>query len=355
MISPHKNAASPRTSVPLRGLFVDGQWFCNCHQRLPAAKRQTKYTDNRGRWYYTCQLDMHKRCNFFLWASDAEAREKLAVISNSSSEPFATPQAPSKQSRNNVYQTGLLTPQTERPTRTAPAAKLETPSKSAKARMMSEDADEFKWDDTVDMDDDDALGKLLSQPTPRHLDFGRPASGTGIGDGTSTATVSFASDHPSPSPHKEARTDIFTSPGKRKLAQMQDPPVASLTPTSIFSSGARSNRFPPSSADISSTPTPSKYRNALSTDTGEPSELALQAVKIWESHGAVVPRRAQEELTMLLNRQDLKTKGISRGRDISRIALKKKDEEIMRLKEVIRGLEAQRELDRNVIAGLNGR
>ena len=37
--------------VPLKGLFADGVWQCNCHPRLPAEHFQTKNGGkNHGRW-----------------------------------------------------------------------------------------------------------------------------------------------------------------------------------------------------------------------------------------------------------------------------------------------------------------
>jgi hypothetical protein len=339
MASPQKTPdpkPSPRTYVPLKGFFNNGVWYCNCTKRLPAAKLESRnHAQSHGKWFYTCQLPPHQKCNFFLWASDAEIREKQTVLSNSTSESMTGPQTPSKPSRN--VGTGLLTPQTDRPFRNGPAGKLETGPKSAKARMMSEDTDEFGWDDSVA---DDDFEKLLSQP-PRQPDFGRAPP----------ATPSFGSSDFTYSPRKTPRTDSFTTPGKRKFADMER--ESFMTPTSIFSSQTQSQSFSPSSVDISSTPTPSKYRNALSADSGaDTSDLAQQAIKILEGHGTVVPRRAMEELVSLLNRHDLKMKGITRGRDISRAAVKKKENEISILNERIATLEAQLEMGRTVLSGL---
>ncbi|KAE8149975.1 hypothetical protein BDV25DRAFT_129962 [Aspergillus avenaceus] len=269
---------------------------------------------------YTCQRPQHLRCNFFLWASDAEAREKHTILSNSRTEP----QTPTKPHRHGAT-TGLLTPQTDRPSQTTPLARttsFQTPSKSAKARMMAEDSDEFEWDSTIPDEATTALER------PRQPDFGRL-----------DRSDSF-------SPRKTPRTDSFTSPGKRKLSDMVNE-VSTLTPSSVFSSRSSAYKLPPPSAEVSMTPTPSKYRNALAGEpAAEPGALALQALKILESYGTVVPRKAQEELTDVLNRHDLQTKGIIRGRDISRIAIKKKDEQIMKLNERIAALEAQGNMNR---------
>lgn len=203
---------------------------------------------------------------------------------------------------------------------------------SAKAKMMSEDTDEFEWDDAFA----ESSGQLLGKP--RQLDFGSAAS--------SSSTLEDSS------PRKAARTDSFTSPGKRKLSDMQnDTPE---TPTSVWSSRSESWRLPPPSADLCLTPTPSKYRNALSGDPrAEPSDLALEVVKILEGHNAVLPRRAQKEVTELLNKHDLKTKGVIRGREISWQQIKKNKEEIKLLQERIEVLEKQRELDQNLLNELS--
>ncbi|GIK01255.1 hypothetical protein Aspvir_005287 [Aspergillus viridinutans] len=333
MISPHKRAVgglSPRSAVPLRGLFLEGVWRCNCPERPPAVRLQTKnHGVNHGRWFYTCQKPQHKRCNFFLWQSDAEAREKLAVLSSSRTEPRPANNTPTKPP---VQGSGLLTPQTDtkvQDVRGMSVNRTPTPSKSGKARMMTEDTDEFSWDDSSEAEQ---LTELLERP--RQPDFGQGG------------------------PRKAPRTETFTSPGKRKLSDMENEEsesASALTPTSIFSPRAQT-RLPPASAEVSMTPTPGRYRNVMSTDAhDDSSELGLEALKILQSHKVVVPKQAQDELLALLNKHDLKTKGIIRGRDISRIALKKKDETIMKLNERIASLESQREMDRAIIDGLRGR
>lgn len=58
MLSPRKpsgaspmRSASPRTAVPLNGLFINNTWRCNCPDRPPAIKLQTKREGaNHGRW-----------------------------------------------------------------------------------------------------------------------------------------------------------------------------------------------------------------------------------------------------------------------------------------------------------------
>lgn len=177
-------------------------------------------------------------------------------------------------------------------------------------------------------------------------------------------------------PRKAPRTATTTSPGKRKLSdidieneddrrgfQTQRPLFASqsqtqtqsFSPTQALSQSSPSFSFPwrppPSSAELCQTPTPKKYNSILTASPSsfqqlhQPSDLANQALSLLESQSVVIPRSTQEDLVSLLNKFDLQMKGVERGRDISRAALKRKDEEIMRLNERVKNLERQREMD----------
>ncbi|PYI01121.1 hypothetical protein BO78DRAFT_411711 [Aspergillus sclerotiicarbonarius CBS 121057] len=288
---------------------------------------------------YTCQKPQAQRCRFFLWASDAEVREKHAVLSNSHTEPVSsTPETPTKKPR--LSATGLLTPQTDRTVRygttmgATPGGRVEfnTPPQSAKARMMSEDMDEFEWDD----ENDAAVGEILvqggqqkQQSAPlRQPDFGPPKTPSGA------ASV----------------------PGKRKFSDMDEKgseKTVSFTPTSLarsftdrtvsFSSTASG---PPSSMEFSGTPTPVRFRGVGpgvggGDSPGELKEsLTVTAVKILEKNQVVMPKQAKDELVDMLKGYELQMTGVIRGRDISRIALKKKDEQIKELNERIARLEA---------------
>jgi hypothetical protein len=303
---------------------------------------------------YTCQQPKQKQCNFFLWASDAEARAKLVVLASSSSElDAAAAQSRTTPSKPAKYQNGLPTPATERRTGDSAAktagermASVQTqlPYKSAKARKMmaedSPDTEPFGWDEDLDEQLASSFGDgpspSPSPPAPplRQPDFGQP------------------------------RTPTRSSSGKRKLSVFEEDGGSATTASGtvrrdsggVFTPQASQEQwFPPLSAEVSMTPTPSRYTNALSADSGSPgqiSEPAGQALKLLEGNGVMVSRRAQNDLVSLLNAQDLKMKGIIRGRDITREALKKRDEQIMRLNEKVQSLESQRELDRAMVNGL---
>ncbi|KAJ9272541.1 transcriptional regulator family: Zinc finger, GRF-type [Paecilomyces variotii] len=323
---------SPRVVAPLRGRFIEGEWHCNCEPRLFAAHFQTKNQGpNHGRWFYTCQKPQGERCNFFLWDDDAKVREDKLSLSHSVSEPDQTPGTPSKTVNKSG---GLLTPASAWRRHDTPRTNLGTPSKVRKSRDISDD-EYFSWDEGLD----DEVQGMLDRP----------------------AQPKFSPE----TPRKTPRTALFTSPGKRKLSETAN--ASSNTYSDPFTSSAQDTHLatpqsqapsqlgsvPPSSMEISATPTPSKYTNVLSTDNNpDVSELATTALAILDSHDVVMPRKAKEALVELLNRHDLRTRGIIRGREISRLALKKKDEQIKQLNERISGLEAEREMNRSAVAGL---
>jgi hypothetical protein len=282
---------------------------------------------------YTCEQLPPKKCGFFLWADEAEPREKAVVLSNSHSEldPLdSVPKTPTKSTQR--APNGLMTPQTERRIIDIPPREFKTPPKSAKARMMAEDSDEFGWND--DSDDNEEIAQVLS---------------------SSQATESFLSQpvfYPE-LPSKVPRTPRTTSPGKRKRSGFgfdQSDSSMSAIATPATSRTTQSARFPPSSAELCLTPTPVRNRDALSSDSRlEESDLSKSASAVLDKHGVVLPNQAYDELVELLNRYDLKMRGVNRARDILRVAMKKKDDEILRLKEKNTNLQAQNEMDRSII------
>jgi hypothetical protein len=277
---------------------------------------------------------MHVRCSFFLWESDATIREQATVLANSQSELDPLTLTPSKSRALGRSNNGLLTPQTERRFYDTPPRNLKSPPKTAKARMISEASDEYDWND--ESDDNDELIKALSSSQ------------------TTETFVSQPNFHAEP-PLKTPRTLKVTSPGKRKLFEATNdisPRRESAIATPFSSVSSRTEAFP-SSAELCLTPTPSKYSDVLSADSRfDTSELSKSLLELLERHEVVLPNKARDEVVSLLNRQDLKTQGIIRGRDLTRLALKKKDSEISNLRERVANLEALRQLDRTLIDGM---
>lgn len=275
---------------------------------------------------YTCQKPQPKRCGFFLWQDDAKIREESAVLHNSRSEPGQIPQTPRKPISNAQ---APLTPQSKiRPRNEEKAIDLtNTPTgKSNKTTLSNEDS--FEWPSS----DEAELVEAATQATRAS---------------------------PPETPRKTPRTDQFTSPGKRSYGEMRD----SGAPTWPIST-------PSNDDDVFTTPTTSNYPAGLLSPAATPgqissqlenqskpvasdwpnSSLATEALKIL----APIPLTStvEAQLVALLNRHELRTQGITKGRDITRLGIQARDKKIAELQTRIAGLEAERETSRTVIAHL---
>lgn len=261
---------------------------------------------------YTCQKPQHTRCGFFLWMDDAKVREESAVLNNSRSEPTAEPQTPRKP------RAAVVPPTPESRPRAQPAPTLS----GRKEKVGLEHEDSFGWDPT----DDEELA---------------------------TADLTFET------PRKAARTQTFTSPGKRNCVEMaDDEPAASSTmllnswPLSddVFNTPSTAGRSK-STGLLSPDRTPAQFlTQQTQADPTDPSDLAEDALKILQP--ANLSKQIEIELVELLNRYDLRMQGIARGRDITRLAVGAKETKIAELQARITGLEAEKETSRTVIAHL---
>lgn len=97
-----------------------------------------------------------------------------------------------------------------------------------------------------------------------------------------------------------------------------------------------------------STPTPSRFLPAgagagKSTSESTDSDLTSQTLSLLASHKTPLQPNARKDLAKLLDTHDLRLRGVSKGRDISRVAVRKKDEQIETLLGRIDVLEAERE------------
>lgn len=250
---------------------------------------------------------------------------------------------------------GLLTPQTEHKIRD-----FSTPvsgTRSARMTVMEEEDDELFEDG-----DDIGTGKGMSF-MDRLKQVQRADSEESPRKAPRTATTNTSpgkqkiSDIDNDERLQTQRQGLFGTPSRPQFSPSK---AQSFSPTQPFTQRSPSfswtpNRAPPSSAELCTTPTPTKYKNvptsspSSSQTAQQPSDLANQAISLLESQYVIIPRSTQEDLVELLNKFDLRMKGISRGRDISREVLKKKDEEIMRLNEKVKNLERQRETDGAVL------
>src|SRR4029077_13270329 len=105
---------------------------------------------------------------------------------------------------------------------------------------------------------------------------------------------------------------------------------------------------------VSATPTSSQTIDGLSAPPSSPDALSLtnDVMALLDRHDVALPEDATGELTLLLNKHDKKMQGIQRGREISWLALKKKDDQISSLEERNRRLESDAKMNRAMIGVL---
>jgi len=322
----------------LQGRLIDNIWHCDCNPRLRANYLQTKnHGLNHGRWFYRCQQPQYKGCKFFLWEDDAIHREKIAVYPNTRSKLDRTPSKP-------LSGIGLLTPETGSTKRA-----LKWTGVDDHGRLFPKIETGFEGDDIfdrVDVVSEDA-GSFFTGPlrqpnfTPQQqigTVYSRKRDLSEMEDDISTE---YRTAIGSPTPrNSQAENSRLVSP-------------SASTPTSRNSSQVEKSLHYFPEFPATPTPTPNKHANPPTTNsTLEISGIAAEALALLQFHDVVLPSSARDGLVTLLDKFDLKTKGIIRGRDISRVTLKEKDEQIQELGDRIKRLKNEAEMNRAVIANL---
>jgi len=369
--------SAPRSTEP-KGVFADGIWHCECKPRLPAEHfKVKKETKNKGRWFYTCQNQAEKRCDFFLWDEDAKLREEGAVLNNSRSEPQQR-QVSNAQDGWNAGRTRTGIFANIDPTATTPISKVvaddddaTTDEGSPPPVYSSQQAGNKRKAEAADLnDDDDYDDELLPWPLT----------------GQEEQDLVTAADKIAPppeTPRKAAKTGVYATPAttvqkKRTLPWLQEsvePTVAPRRP-SVFGDQQKEYMNSPSKPPTKAlpaipehvygpTPTlqapalesqakspspPNRHRNALANPADSSSSLTNEALA--SLAGTSIPPSVLGNLREILSKHDLKTQGIVKGRDISRLALKAKEAKIVELQARIASLKAEKEVDRSVIRGL---
>ena len=344
------NRRSNQQDNTKRGLFSDGIWLCDCSPRLPAEHFKVKKDGaNHGRWFYTCQNSEGRRCGFFLWDEDAKPREEAAVLSGKRDEPRATPGAfhhsnsvdgPVEEtqllglgqatSQTSTQSQDLLPRQERSPTSTSATLGRSThvsptvPSKRAfddtGFEIDDNDADSFPWDLTAKEADDLEQRAFNAPETPR-----------------------------------KATKTVYATPGTTGKKQLQWPDHSAQdsndTPITPFRPAGPSDSLPtPTTTSLTlgnaaTTPTPTRFYDPLA-DPFTSSSLTAEVLNILKMSTVTLPDHVQTSLRAVLNKHDLKAQGISKGRDMVRVALRAKEGKVLELSRRIQALEADREVDR---------
>ncbi|MCJ1388101.1 hypothetical protein MMC18_000945 [Xylographa bjoerkii] len=304
-------------TVPLKGLFADGIWQCNCTPRLPAEHFQTKNGGrNHGRWFYTCQKPQPSRCGFFLWDDEARPREAGAVLLNARSEAAAAAASTPTQPR-----------------------RASTPSTPSHARATATPPEEFyDWPPSAEEEDGGSLAP--GSPSPSQKRMPRPLS----------------------PPRKAPKTEAPRTPGKRAYGEMAFPTPSTAgklpdggdvftTPTT-----APHGRTLFSTASLPSpatTPTPQRFRAPADRDAAA-SALEREILDALRESGVGLGADAQAALRGVCERWELRLRGVQKGREVVRAAVRRKEERIGELVGRVEGLEREREAGRAVVRSLRG-
>ncbi|KAI1105263.1 hypothetical protein F4804DRAFT_144520 [Jackrogersella minutella] len=397
-MQPSQTPSTPGSKVPLNGLFRNGVWHCNCIPRLPAVQFQVKKDNaNKGRTFYTCQKDRDKKnkCDFFLWAEDAYSREVGSVLTNTRSEGEDTPTRRPKRQRT-LHES--ITPSKEKRSGKTPVtgiAKLgqllgwskhgkhgkhgeSTPSSataqsstvrgslsSTREPVSEVDEASSSWNE----ESEDELAQIpdaSSQRSPtqstlaagskrkrpeveeEYSDFSSGEEGelVALVDESAKvqnkhrdayATPSFdrslvaEAGLPTPLTEKPVRRVLFADPevSSAKRARTDNYNVSTLTPTST------STPHQPSSSP-SSTPSSSQDKAGAPSVTQEVMALL---------DGQKIDDKVLRGVRGALDRHAAKAKGLERGRDASRDAIRKAEARVAALQGRVADLENQKKLD----------
>ncbi|KAH0437017.1 px domain-containing protein [Colletotrichum camelliae] len=315
----------------LDGLYLEGNWYCNCEPRMQAKYLQTKKQGkNHGRYFWTCES---RGCNFFLWDDDAKNRAEGNTLT--------LPPMPEDEATKNGAAMSATAPVPAPVPAIAPAATLptpttatprqrsmgdyltqqkeaETPSRTAKRKRVL-----FEFSD--DDEDDFGLGDMSSDEE-RQMTEAMERSAKKLRD-TAPAT---------PSSRRVAEGEVDT-PGTVSRTLFPDAKRRN-TGTGSFSAAS-------TTSSMTANPSMSPPASQTQEEQLDPTDEVMALLK-----GQEVDEATMGEVRGVLRRYAMKAKGIARGRDSVRSALKTKDEKIAGLQERVASLEDRNRAQREEIA-----
>ncbi|OTA53626.1 hypothetical protein K449DRAFT_209039 [Hypoxylon sp. EC38] len=367
--------------VPLKGLFRNGVWHCNCIPRLPAVLLQVKKdTPNKGRSFYTCQKDKDKKnkCDFFLWAEDAYEREIGSVLTNSRSEVEGTPSRKPRKRQRTLHES--ITPAKEKRhwSEKTPVTSLadlnrmlnpgeSTPSATTKSSTL-------KSSSTLKGNSDTAPAPISSsdeegEPIRRNSKSQPSAtqSMSSVGSKRKRPDVEEYSDFSSgeeeellaltnnsvqaQSKHRNA----FETPAASKtIVKVEDGMPTPLTekpvrrvlfadPEASTTKRPRTDGFGSVSTPVAQQSSQSPSSTPSSSQQGHGKDVTQEIMALLE--GQKLDSQVLRSVRSALERHAAKAKGLERGRDASREAVKKSEARVAELQQRVADLENQRKLD----------
>ncbi|KAI1447932.1 hypothetical protein F5Y02DRAFT_376734 [Annulohypoxylon stygium] len=393
--------STPASKTPLKGLFRNGVWHCDCTPRLPAVQLTvTRETANKGRSFYTCQKDKNKqnKCNFFLWSEDAHAREVGAVLTNSRSEADNTPSRKPKRQRTlhesitpakerrpdgektpvtSISELNRLLGRDQNGQSTASSATLQSEtlrggSSSANKESTNNDLGSLFTSDE-DSDDIDEIFRELGDKPQSGAIHGTPSAGSkrkrpevdefsdfSSGDEAELATITDNS-----AKTQTRHRNAFETPSASRTVTVEDGLPTPLTDKPVrrvlfadqesaakrprtdnngsFSTPAASTSFTSASA---STPkhTSTTPSSTPSSSQGKNNPTITDEVMGFLT-GVQLDKNTEHAIRSALDRHAARSRGLEKGRDAAREAIKTSKAQIAELRGKIVDLENQKRLD----------
>ncbi|KAF1969157.1 hypothetical protein BU23DRAFT_243681 [Bimuria novae-zelandiae CBS 107.79] len=310
---------------PPKGTFLSGVWHCDCTPPLPAVHLQVKKeTANKGRWFRSCQKPQQQRCKFFLWDSDAHARENAALANNSRTEPghaATTPRAQRVPSPPPPY---------------TPEAGPSEPNRKHGRASAQQEEDEYGFGDG----DDDFEVQLNHAMVEAETPSKRPRTETDAFTTPSRPTrrkLPWQTDdtpipNALPTPQTESRTSNFFP------TRFAAPQGSLLTPSRHRSSDDSAIMTPGSSPN--ETPTPVRFKDV------PPSDLVRDVFGLLSEANVQMNEQTRKNLTAVLSRHATIIEGVKKGRKVARASITAKIAKVTELTYRVSTLEAELEAEK---------
>lgn len=323
---------------------------------------------NKGKWFYTCQQEPDKRCGLFIWADEAQRREASAVLNNSRTEQLQENiSRPDSSNRVNMTPlTGHQRDEAQDSTESEPepspsrrkADSRRTTKRTATMAWLDQDDEDFDTDFTMDAAEAEALVNITDSVEPatpvkatHHTAYATPATTVKrrklpwqMDDTTVPAQ-----------PVLKTRIDELLTPAKTPQSMDKASILTEEVTTPVRAPSAASHlgdqEATPSRAVITTPdrpipaepeapqhpPSPQRYYDALANPDDSTSVLAAEVSA--ELSGLDIPPETMMKVRSILSRHELKSQGILKGRDMTRVALKSEQETTRMLQRRVQTLE----------------
>ncbi|KAI1415979.1 hypothetical protein F5Y13DRAFT_155802 [Hypoxylon sp. FL1857] len=368
---PTQAPSTPSSSrAPVKGLFRNGVWHCNCIPRLPAVLLQVrKDTPNKGRSFYTCQKDKDKKnkCDFFLWAEDAYEREIGSVLTNARSEVEGTPSRKPKKRQRTLHES--ITPAQEKRhwSEKTPVTSLSelnrmlnpggsTPSATTKSSTLKSSStlkggSSAAPEPVSSTDDEDE--QIRSTPS---VGSKRKRSDveeySDLSSGEEEELVALATS--SVQAQNKHRNAFETPTASRIQVKVEDGMPTPLTekpvrrvlfadPEVSTTKRSRTEAFVSASTPILPQSSQSPASTPSSSQQGPGKDVTQEVMALLD--GQNLDNHVLRNVRSTLEKHAAKARGLERGRDVSREAVKKAEARVAELQQRIADLENQRKLD----------